>query len=208
MNRQEYLEQISASNRPVKSRGTKFNKILSSKFFLVGLIFVVAFVIIMVVGAILGGNKNGAKEKAFALDLHITYDMGVIEKYQKLVKSSDLRSDSTSLYSVLSNTSRDLENFLKDTYGNTDAKKAIGEKKQNELALQRDGLESELFEAKINGTLDTIYARKLSYEISLLMNEEYQIYSTTGNDTLKGLIDTSYNSLKNLYDKINGFSES
>lgn len=208
MNRQEYLEQISASNRPMKSKGAGLSKVFSSKFFLVGLIFVVALVIIIVVGSILGGNKNGAKEKLYALNLHIDYDMGVINDYQRYIKSSDLRSDSASLYSVLSNTNSKLGDYIKDTYGNKDAKKVLGEKKQNELALQRDGLTSELFEAKINGTLDTIYARKLSYEISLLMNEEYQIYSTSNNESLKEIINTSYNSLENLYDKINGFSES
>ena len=207
MDRQEYLDQISAANRPVKAGGGKVKSVLSSKFFLVGIIFVVLLVIIIVIGAILSGGKSGIKEKTYALNMHISYDMSVINNYQKSIKSSDLRSDSASLYSVLSNTNRDLESYLKDTYGNSDPNGVLKESKQNELALERDGLESELFEAKINGLLDTIFARKFSYEISLLLNEEYQIYSAVNNDTLKGIIDTSYNSLENLYNKIDNFSE-
>ena len=123
------------------------------------------------------------------------------------MKSSDLRSDSASLNNVLSATNRDLEAFFEETYNNSNPEKVLGESKMNELELARDDLLSELFNAKINGTLDIIYARKLTYEISLLMSEEEQVYDNAKDETLLNTLSTSYNSLKNLYDKINGFSE-
>ena len=208
MDNQEYLNQISATSRPVgikkKGLGGGF---FSSKFFILGVVFVVTLILLAVISAVLGSGKESKKEKMYALSAHITYDMQVISEYQDLVKSSNLRSDSASLNNVLSATNRDLETFFEETYNNSDPEKVLGESKMNELELARDDLLSELFDAKINGTLDIIYARKLTYEISLLMSEEEQVYNNAKDETLLNTLSTSYNSLKNLYDKINGFSE-
>jgi hypothetical protein len=76
-----------------------------------------------------------------------------------------------------------------------------------EETLAKDDLVNELFEAKINGNLDRIYAHKMAYEISLITSREIQLYKSTNNESLKEILDTSYNSLSNLYDKFNDFSE-
>ena len=68
-------------------------------------------------------------------------------------------------------------------------------------------LNTELFEAKINGILDRIYAHKMAYEISIMLSEENRIYNSTSDSALKDLIGTSHNSLEQLYDKFNSFSE-
>ena len=47
----------------------------------------------------------------------------------------------------------------------------------------------------------------MAYEISLMANSEAQLLKSTNNDTLKEMLTTSYNSLDNLYDKFNDFSE-
>ena len=39
------------------------------------------------------------------------------------------------------------------------------------------------------------------------MNEETKLIKTTGNDTLKGILEASYGSLENLYNNFNNFSE-
>ncbi|MBR3353101.1 hypothetical protein IKG49_00660 [Candidatus Saccharibacteria bacterium] len=208
MDNQEYLNQISATSRPVGIKKKRLGGgFFSSKFFILGVVFVVALILMAIVGAVLGSGKGAKKEKIYALSAHIAYDMQVINEYQDLVKSSDLRSDSASLNNVLSATNRDLEAFFEETYNNSNPEKVLGESKMNELELARDDLLSELFNAKINGTLDIIYARKLTYEISLLMSEEEQVYDNAKDETLLNTLSTSYNSLKNLYDKINGFSE-
>ena len=64
-----------------------------------------------------------------------------------------------------------------------------------------------MFEAKINGILDRIYAHKMAYEISLITTREAQIMKSINNDTLNEILTTSYNSLETLYDKFNNFSE-
>lgn len=202
MDRQEYLNQISMSNRPVKNTKPGF---LSSKFFWVGVIGVAALILIIIIGSILSGGKTSSKDKLFAIILHINNVSELIEQYQPNVKSSDLRSYSASLNNVLSNTSRELTGIAEEKYGfkENSIEKNIAE----EETTARDNLEAELFEAKINGTLDRIYALKMAYEISSITNRETQIMNSTQNEELKSALSKSYDSLDILYSKFNDFSE-
>ena len=68
-------------------------------------------------------------------------------------------------------------------------------------------MESELFEAKINGILDRIYAHKMAYEVSMFLSEESDLMNLTKNEALKEALSSSYNSLENLYNSFNDFSE-
>lgn len=203
MDRQEYLNQISTKNLP--STGGKKPGILSSKFFWVGAIGIGALVLIIIIGSLISGGKASGKDQLFSLILHVDNTSELIEAYQPNVKSSDLRSHSASLYSVLSNTSRELTEFAEEKYNfkEKDIKKDLAE----EETTAKDGLEAELFEAKINGILDRIYAHKMAYEISLITTREAQIMKSINNDTLNEILTTSYNSLETLYDKFNNFSE-
>lgn len=202
MQGQEYLDQISAQVRPVKS--TK-SGIMGSKFFMIGMVGLIALVVIIIIGAILGGNKGGEKNLSYKLKLHLDNTASVISEYQPRVKSSDLRSHSASLYSVLSSTNRELTDYLTEKYNFKE--KDINKDFVEEATLAMDGLEAELFEARINGNLDRIYAHKMTYEISLFMNEEAKLINSTSNASYKEILTRSYNSLSNLYDSFNSFSE-
>ena len=129
----------------------------------------------------------------------------MIQEYQQNVKSSILRSNSASLSGVLANTSRDLTDYLVNKYKFKD--KDISKKIVEEATLAKDELTNELFEAKINGILDRIYAHKMAYEISLLTAEEAKLIKASQDDALTELLTTSHESLSNLYDKFNDFSE-
>ena len=203
MDGQDYLDQISADSRPIKP--SRFQNIISSKFFLIGLIFVIVLIIIIVIGAILSANKTDVKSLSAALNLHITNTTSIIKTYQDEVKSSSLRSSSASLGSVLSDTNNKLTKYLTERY-NYNPKK-VETKISDQATLEKDNLESELFEAKITGNLDRIYAHKMAYEISRFISEETKIYNSTNDDTLKDILSTSYNSLSTLYDNFNNFSE-
>lgn len=203
MDRQEYLNQISASNRPAK--GGKSLNILSSKFFWVGAIGAGALILIVIIGSLIGGGKTSGKDQLFSLILRINNTSELIETYQPSVKSSALRSHSASLNSVLSNTSKELTEFAEEKYNFKE--KDIKENLTEEETTAKDGLETELFEAKINGVLDRTYAHKMAYEISLITTRETQIMKSINNDTLKEMLVTSYDSLETLYDKFNDFSE-
>ena len=191
----------------MKSRPAKNSKsgIFASKFFWVGVIGAAIFILILIIGGILSGARGNNKDRLLALVLHIDNTSEAIGEYQPNVKSSDLRSYSASLNGVLSNTSRELTNYIAEKYNMKpkDANENIAE----EETLAKDDLVNELFEAKINGNLDRIYAHKMAYEISLITSREIQLYKSTNNESLKEILDTSYNSLSNLYDKFNDFSE-
>lgn len=203
MDNQAYLNQISAANRPAKK--SKISSILSSKFFLVAVIFLVLLVVILVAGSLLGGGKTSSKDTIFSLILHINNTSDVISEYQPKVKSSDLRSYSASLSSILSDTNNNLTEFAVAKYGfkEKDVKENIVEKE----SLARDELENDLFEAKINGILDRVYAHKMEYEISSIMTSEAQIIKSIKDEGLTESLNRSYSSLQVLYDKFNDFSE-
>lgn len=203
MQGQEYLNQISASNRPVKQ--SKLTNILSSKLFIGGMIALVALIIIMIIGSVLGGNKGGEKNNCYRLYLHLAATTEVIDEYQNDVKSSDLRASAASLKGVLSNTSKDLTDYLTVKYQFKE--KEIDKDFIAEANTSKDGLSAELFEAKINGNLDRIFAHKMAYEISMIATEENKILDSTKNDTLKELLTKSYGSLDSLYNNFSDFSE-
>lgn len=202
MDGQEYLNQISAANRPMAK---KSHGIWSSKFFKVGLIGVLALIVIIILGSILGSGRGGEKNLSIDLYLHINNTNEIIKKYQSNIKSSELRSNSASLSGVLSDFNSKVETYLTEKYNFKT--KDIDKKLVEEAKLEMDGLDSELFEAKINGILDRIYAHKISYEISMMMSEEAKLLNSTSNEAFRGSIEENYNSLKNLYDKFNDFSE-
>ena len=203
MQGQEYLNQISASNRPVKK--SKMTNVLSSKLFIGGVIALVLLIIIMIIGSILGGNKGGEKNDCYKLYLHLTAISEVIEEYQNDIKSSDLRASAASLKGVLNNTNNDLTEYLTEKYQFKE--KEIDKDFIAEANTAKDGLMAELFEAKINGNLDRIFAHKMDYEISLIATEETQIVNSTSNDSLNELLVKSYGSLDSLYSKFSDFSE-
>lgn len=178
---------------------------MNSRFFIVGMAGLIALIIIIIIGSILSNRNNSEKNLNFALKLRLDNTAAIISDYQPKVKSSDLRSSSASLASVLSNTSRDLTDYLtaKYEYKDSDINKNLTE----EANLSKDELEADLFEAKINGNLDRIYAHKMAYEVSLIMSQENRLINMTKNEALKELLTSSYKSLENLYENFNSFSE-
>lgn len=140
--------------------------------------------------------------KSLSIDLllHVNNTSKVIEEYQKDVRSSDLRASSASLLVTLSDTSKKLgENGVNAKSAEKTAISAANKHKE--------ALANELFEAKINGILDRIFAHKMAYEVSLIAAEEARIINGTGSSNLKDSLSTAYSSLENLYDEFNDFSE-
>ena len=66
---------------------------------------------------------------------------------------------------------------------------------------------NELFEAKINGLLDRVFAHKMALEIYSVMSDEAGIANSSSDEALKSVLSSSYDSLNNLYPKFNDFSE-
>ena len=202
MDRQEYLSNISKDTRPQAKPKTSF---VSSPFFKVILIGIGAFIIIGILSGIFGSLKSNEQTRSISLKLHIDNVITSINTYQPSVKSSTLRSYSASLSTVLSDTSQKLTTYLTEKYEFKD--KDVDEKIQAEEDKLATALDAELFEGKINALLDRTYARKMAYEISVITNRESEIFKSTKYPELKSILSNSYESLSNLYDNFNNFSE-
>lgn len=203
MEGQEYLNQISKSTKSTKQ--SKKGGIFRSKFFIFGAVGASLLILIIVIGLIIGAGKGDEKTLSCKLKLHVGNTAEIIQEYQPNVRNSDLRSSSASLYGVLSNTDKELGDYLLEKYNIKP--KEIDKKLTEKATQEKDALSNDLFEAKINGILDRIFAHKMSYEISLITTEEAKILNSTNNETLKEILQRSYDSLTNLYDKFNDFSE-
>ncbi len=203
MDGQDYLNQISASVRPEKKQG--FTGILSSKFFIFGVVSLIILIGTIIIGSILGGAKGDEKDSLARLKLNMETVYNIVGDNQRTIKSSVLRSSNATLLSILSNSNRDINNYLEEKYAvkDDDIDKNIIE----EDKLNKEGIEADLFNARINGNLDRVFAVKITYEISSIMNQEGKIYNSTKSDELKQIISNSYSSLENLYNDFSSFSE-
>lgn len=203
MDGQEYLNQISASNRPTQQ--SSLSKILTSKFFLIGVGALVALIFIIIIGSMLSSGKSDEKSECIALYLHINNTSGIISEYQDSVRSSSLRASSSSLNTVLQDTGKKMEEYLVQKYNFKG--KDVSKKLSEQLAFDVETLNNELYDAKINGVLDRTYAHKMDYEIQLFEAEANQIYNKTDEEVLKDILGTFGSSLENLYNEFNNFSE-
>ena len=204
MEGQEYLNQITESSKPVKKIGEK-KSFFSSRFMIVGAIGLAALLLIIILGSLLGGEKGGEKNLGTALILHIKNTSEEVQKYQPDVKSSELRSYSATLNGVLGDFEGRLTEYMVEKYGYKENK--VDKKFLEEADAAKEELDSELFEAKINGILDRIFAHKMAYEITLIKNEELKFKNATKSDLLKSEIDTSVSSLDEVYENFNNYSE-
>ena len=202
MNDKEYLKQISSAVRPEKKSKMSFLSSPIAKTLSIG---VVGLIVIIIIGSMLGGGKASTVSKTASLKFHLDNTAVAISDYKKFIKSSDLRSSSASLYSVLTNTSKEVAEILPKLGFSSDS--ADSKKLSAKATKDKEALENDLFEAKINGTLDRIFALKMAYEISIIMSDEAEIHNATSNEDLKSSMSSSYNSLSVLYDKFNDFSE-
>lgn len=204
MDKQEYLNEISASTRPTTTKNS--HKFFSSKLFWVGIIGVSLLIIIIIIGSLISGSSTSTKDQVSSLIIHLDNTTELIKEYQSNVKSSDLRSHSASLNGVLSNTSSQLTTYATEKYNYKlkEVKKSIVE----EETSYKDTLNSDFFNAKITGSLDQVYAQKLATDISLIQSREAQILKSSSDANLSDILNTSNESLTNLYDKFNNFSES
>lgn len=204
MDSQDYLDQISRTARPPKQQKGGIGGILTSKWFKWGLVALGLLIVIVLFGSMLG-NKESLEDKCVDLKLRLDGTSEAISEYQENIKSSLLRSLSASLKGVFTNTSTNLNNYMAEKYGYEDGKEKEAVREAAELT--RDELMNELFEAKINGLLDRVFAHKMALEIYSVMSDETSIANSSEDEILKSALSTSYDSLNNLYTQFNDFSE-
>ena len=198
------MNQISMKPEAAKSGG--ISGLLKSKILWLIVGSIGLFILFAILGSVLTPKKSSVKDDVVWLQLHLGSTSKVISEYQPKVKSSILRSSSASLSTVLASTNSKLTDYIAEKY--KDKKDKDKDKQLNaKIASQQESLETELFEAKITGALDRVYAHKMAYEISIFLAEEAKIRKESKDDVLNAIIDESYSSLENLYANFDSFSE-
>ena len=208
MDKKEYLNQISShptAKSPMMNKDWmgKIQAILHSKFLWIGVGCVVAFIVLAMIGGLLSGGRGDNKDRVYALSLRVSSLNDVISEYQNSVLSSELRGYSASLSSVLSNTATNLNNYISEYYKTKQKEIPKTITGPEEEAKQK--LSDELFEARITGRLDQVYAQRMAIEISTIMDREETIHNSINNEQLDTMLSSSYDSLANLYPKFNEF---
>ena len=120
--------------------------------------------------------------------------------------SSCYKFHALKMYVSIKNTSSSLTTYATNKYNFKP--KEVNKSIVEEETSYKDTLISDLFNAKITGSLDQVYAQKLATDISLIQSRETQLIKSSSLSDLQDDLHSSYDSLTNLYDKFNNFSES
>lgn len=208
MDNKQYLEQISSEARPLKSSKKLFGLNISPKMLKIIIGALIATIAIFIFGSIISSNNNNNTERDYLDQIYLRTDnlMGVIDDYNKLVKSSELRSMGTSLNAVLAEINYRVTTYLKEELGLSSVGKPEKETILTEETELTEELEQNLENGRLNGILDRTYAREFTYQIGMLIVLEMETSSHTKNEDLKSYLESSEVNLDKLYDQFNSFS--
>lgn len=160
---------------------------------------VIAGIIVIIMIFATFGNKKSPMEDIFKLNSRVTNLSETIEEYSPSLKSSDLRSVSSSLSSTLTAISSSLiETISSDEYKKL-SKSATTDITTEETELI-DSLKGTLENARLNATLDRTYGREMSYQISQLIQLEQAAIDSTKDDNLKASLENTVNNLNSIHD--------
>ncbi|MBQ6355230.1 hypothetical protein IJJ18_02310 [Candidatus Saccharibacteria bacterium] len=201
MDNMAYLNQISASNRPAKTSSGPFP--FSPKI-MIGLGAAIgAIILIIIIGSIFGGDKNSEQTLVQKLNLRSENLSRTIEEYNRDVKSSKLRSMGSSLRTVLNEASSRTSAILEEDFSSKKTDKKVEESEATYIEEVNTALE----DAKLNGLLDRVFVREMTYQIGILMSMESNISNKTKKSDLKDFLSGSYSNLENLYSEFSEYSD-
>ena len=208
MDNKAYLEQIASETRVSKPKASGFLGKLGlsplMKKLLIGGV-VLAFLII-IIGSIAGGkDKNTDRDLVDKLSLRTTNLISVIERNNRYIKSSSLRSLSNSWKAVLSQVNYATNTSLAEDF---EAKNSKPQKEQTTLDEDAWKLELEetLEKARLNGLLDRVTSREYAYQIGMLISLENDIINKSKKENLTSALKNSIPNLDQLYDQFDNFA--
>lgn len=177
MNNLEYLNQISKNSRPVKtgSKNQGFGMIIK-----IAVIGIVAFAVLMIIGAILSNKTNSTSTLGPQIYLRTANLETTINNYNKSLRSSRLRSIGLTLSSTLTAAI----NQLDPSFKNSSSKDKALVTSETEY---QSNLDSILTNAKLNGMLDRTYANQMQLQTSLLLSMLDQAINHTKDENLKNI---------------------
>lgn len=199
MDNMAYLQQI-AAERPTPPSKPSF----TDKLPVVLILKIVAgvFIFLIALMIVVGLTRGDSKKEQFAAErtyLRTANLLQTIEDHQGNLKSSDLRTFTSSLSSILKETLRDtsqnLQSFgFEDFSADTASSSVAAEEKDHIKKLNKT-----LKNAYLSGNLDRILHREFTLQISLLIAIESDGLARTKDPSLQSSYQKSIKNLENIH---------
>lgn len=204
MDNQDYLDQITASTQPTKPRSGITNIIppLALKLLIGGVILAV---VIIVFGIIFSNMGTKTEDLAKQLSIRLSNVSETIDKYNPEAKSSQLRQHGSETKAVITNTQRDLNQFLEAKYNYT--KPDTKSKMFTDETAYIEKSNKELEYARLNAFLDRVYVHQLMYQIEQIIALASNINARTDNQDLKNIVNSSAENLQRAHDSLEKTAE-
>lgn len=197
-----YLNQISQTNRPVKTtkKGGVTNRLIAK----IAIVGVVLFFIIMAFGAMIGNLNHKPSELTKQLYVRTTNLGKTVTDYNSALKSSRLRAIGVSLSTILTNSANQLSAYL----STDDSKNALV---PSESTLETENsvieeLNTSLNNAKLNGILDRVYDNQIGLQVSLLLSQISGLEARTKDPKLLEILSSYRSSLETIHQNIEAYS--
>ena len=162
----DYLNEIAPKQQPVQ-----MNRF--AVFGLIGGVLLLAFAIVMMM---VNSQPNYTKQAQTTLARIETLQAATKEQQSRLTEN-ELSSMNTTLTTSLGSMGTELKSSLKDAKIKTEL---VGDAKKTEKAYS-DKLSKTLEDAYLTGSLDRVYAREMSYQLSILKSYLQKLKTASGN---------------------------
>lgn len=162
----DYLNEIAPKPQPVQ-----MNRF--AVFGLIGGVLLLAFAIVMMM---VNSQPNYTKQAQSTLARIETLQAATKEQQSRLTEN-ELSSMNTTLTTSLGSMGTELKSSLKDAKIKTEL---VGDAKKTEKAYS-DKLSKTLEDAYLTGSLDRVYAREMSYQLSILKSYLQKLKTASGN---------------------------
>lgn len=149
------------------------------------------------------GGSSTPTARMQSLHLRLQTIRTLTANNHKKLRSNQLRSANSNLTSILGTTIKDLEETA--TTANVDLKKPTKEQTAKEAAYKTK-LSDAFAEALLNVELDKVYARQMTYEISLLKSSLTSLRSSSSNKSVDGFVASNLPSFESLEKDFQAFS--
>jgi len=162
----DYLNEIAPKQQPVQ-----MNRF--AVFGLIGGVLLLAFSVVMMM---VNSQPNYTKQAQSTLARIETLQAATKEQQSRLTEN-ELSSMNTTLTTSLGSMGTELKSSLKDAKIKTEL---VGDAKKTEKAYS-DKLSKTLEDAYLTGALDRVYAREMSYQLSILKSYLQKLKTASGN---------------------------
>lgn len=186
----DYLDQIAP--------GAGGPKLFSGSFtwIIIGLAVLFMFAVGLI--ALSSGNNNTAS--AEAAYLRLGNFVTLTDNYRRFIKSSTLSATNTNFKIFMTGAGTDLANIL--AQNGVDTTKISKELKEKEASTVTD-ITGKLEDARLNATLDRVYAREMAYQAELLLT----LYDKMSKNNVPAIRDNAKKAIGNLTPIQKSFAE-